>query len=399
MVIDLVCLALSLIFFWSTLIVILGLIHPLKRYAQANEHLKFAVLICARNEESVISLPIKSVKMADYPRDKREIIVLADNCTDATAERARAAGAIVWEKTTPSRGKGDVLAWGIERLRKEGDYDVVAVFDADNVVSHGWFHAANNALQAGEKVITGRRFASNGRHSIIAGWYAIYWALMNELSNRVRTTLALSGKLTGTGFACRMDVINQVGWQTRTLVEDVEFTVQLNLAGGRVAYVPEAEYADEQPEKLHLMWRQLSRWSTGGWQVVWYYFRPWVGRLFHRPSLRLFDCFLCILTGMSVAFILLTNVIAFIWRVSSATEDNFYALRFFCGVFFFVFVMGWLTAAIARALSSPRRRPHMITVLTFPIFSLIQSMTVLWALVHPTVRWKPIPHGTSQQKD
>ena len=117
---DLVCLGLSIVFFWSTFIVLIGLIKPAKRHPHAERKLRFAVLVCARNEESVVKLPVKSVLMSKYPAECREVIVLADNCTDRTAERAREAGATVWEKTEPSSGKGDVLAWGIDKIVSSG---------------------------------------------------------------------------------------------------------------------------------------------------------------------------------------------------------------------------------------------------------------------------------------
>ena len=389
---ECLCLGLSLVFFWSTFIVLIGLIKPAKKHPKAARRLKFAVLVCARNEESVIRLPIKSVLMSKYPADCREVIVLADNCTDATVARARDAGAEVWEKTTPSAGKGDVLSWGLERLRAHGGFDAVAVFDADNVVSDGWFDAMNDALQDGETVVTGRRHSSNATAGTIAGWYTVYWDMMNELSNRVRTNLGLSGKLTGTGFAFLPAALGPGGWKTRTMVEDVEFTVQTNIRGGRVAYVPEADYADEQPVTFAYMWRQLRRWSTGGWQVVRCYFCEWIATVVRRPSLRLFDSFFAILTGMSVAFVLFTNLVALAvrlcWNGADASD-----WRFFFGIVLFVFVMGWFTAWASVALSPQKRRPRIRSIVTFPGFSLILSSSVLYTLVRPTRAWKPIPHG------
>ena len=395
LVLDLLCLAVSVVFFWSTFVVLVGLIRPTKKYQRAERKLRFAVLVCARNEERVIRLPVKSVLMAKYPADCREVIVLADNCTDATAEQARRAGATVWEKTEPSAGKGDVLKWGLERVRALGRFDAVAVFDADNIVSDCWFDAMNDALQDGETVVTGRRHSSNARTSLISGWYTVYWDMMNELSNRVRTNLGLSGKLTGTGFAFLLSALDEKGWDTQTMVEDVEFTIQTNLRGGRVAYAPSADYADEQPERAYFMWRQLRRWSTGGWQVVRHYLSAWLRTLFRHPSLRLFDSFFAILTGMSVAFILLFNVAALVVRLCRAAPDAA-AFGFFFGIFGFLFVMGWFTAVASVALSPDKRRPHLSAIVTFPVFSLILSASVLFTLVCPTRRWKPIPHGAKQ---
>jgi len=389
---DLLCLGLSIVFFWSTFIVLIGLIKSARKHPRAERKLRFAVLICARNEEPVIRLPVKSVLMSKYPADRREVIVLADNCTDRTAARAREAGAEVWEKTEPSSGKGDVLAWGLKRLVARGGFDAVAVFDADNIVSDGWFDAMNNALQDGETVVTGRRCSSNARANVISGWYTVYWDMMNELSNRVRTNLGLSGKLTGTGFAFLPSALGPEGWRTHTMVEDVEFSVQTNMRGGRIAYVPEADYADEQPVTVQYMWRQLRRWATGGWQVARSYLIPWLRALGRHPSLRLFDSFFAILTGMSVAFILLFNILALVVRLSFGSADHA-SFSFFFGVFGFLFVMGWFTAWASVALSPQKRRPRVVSILTFPVFSMVLSSSVLFTLVHPTRKWKPIPHG------
>ena len=389
---DLLCCLLSAVFFWSTLVLVLGLIRKGRQHPPSEKKLRFAVLICARNEECVIELPVRSILDASYPEDRREVIVLADNCTDRTAEVARAAGATVWEKPTPSSGKGDVLAWGIERVREQGGFDAVAVFDADNTVDRGWFDAVNDALNDGECVVTGCRRASNVGENVISGWYAVYWAMMNELSNRVRTNLGLSGKLTGTGFAFLLSALGTDGWRTRTMVEDVEFTIQGNLVGRRVAYVEGAGYSDEQPVTLSAMWHQLCRWETGGWQVVRLYFIPWIGVLLRKPSLRLFDSFFSILTGFSVAFIHFANVIALVVKLSSR-QPSLQAFQMFAGFVLLVFVMGWLTAAISVVLSDRRGRPGLLPVVTFPLFSLILSASALVTLVFPVRRWKPIPHG------
>lgn len=396
LVCDLLCLGLSAVFLWSTFIVLIGLIKPARVHPRADKKLKFAVIICARNEEKVIRIPVKSVLMSKYPSDRREVIVLADNCTDATVARAREAGATVWEKSDPSSGKGDVLAWGLKKLYERGGFDAVAVFDSDNIVSDGWFSAMSDALQDGETVVTGRRHSSNARANVISGWYTVYWDMMNELSNRVRTNLSLSGKLTGTGFAFLRDAIGEEGWRTSTMVEDVEFTVQTNLNGGRVAYVPEADYADEQPVTIQYMWRQLRRWATGGWQVVRSYFFIWLKTLARHPSLRLFDSFFAILTGMSVAFMLLFNLLAFVVRLAFGTADSS-SFTFFFGVFMFMFVMGWFTAWASVALSPQKRRPGVVAILTFPVFSMILSSAVLFSLLRPTRSWKPIPHGNQTE--
>ena len=388
---DIICLALTIVFFWSTFVVLIGLLVPGRKHPYKGPRIRFAVLVCARNEERVIKLPVKGVMMSKYPVGLRDVIVLADNCTDRTAEIAREAGAIVWEKTTPSHGKGDVLAWGIEKIVADGNYDAIAVFDADNVMSDNWLDTVNSALLDGETVVTGRRHCSNAKTNTITGWYTVYWDMMNELSNRVRTNLRLSGKLTGTGFAFLISALPPEGWKTLTMVEDVEFTVQHNLRGGRVAYLPDADYADEQPETVYSMWRQLRRWATGGWQVVFHYVGVWLKGMVIHPSPRLFDSFFAIITGISVAFIHLFNVVAFFWKLFAGVPFC-QASTFFLGVLMFILLMGWVTGFGAIALSQKKRSPSWFAVVTFPLFSLVLSASVLYTLVFPTRRWKPIEH-------
>lgn len=388
----LLCGMLCMVFAWSMLVVAVGLLIPRRRHPAAKRKLRFAVLVCARNEERVIRLPVKSILMSSYPAAFREVIVLADNCTDATAEVARRAGATVWEKTVPSSGKGDVLEWGLEKVRKSGKYDAVAVFDADNIVSRQWLDTINDALNDGESVATGRRMSSNARKNTIAGWYTVYWDLMNELSNRVRTKLGLSGKLTGTGFAFLLEALGDKGWRTTTMTEDVEFSVQCNIAGRRIGYVPEAEYADEQPITARHMWRQLCRWATGCWQVAHRYFAPWAKTMAKNPSLRLFDSYFAILTGMSVAFIILIDFVVLVFRLAMG-DAPLRSCALFASVIAIVTVVGWFSAWIAVALSYHKRRPSLLATATFPVFSFVLSATVLYTLVRPTKSWKPIPHG------
>lgn len=76
-----------------------------------NEPMRLAVLIPAHDEEEGIATTLESLLDGDYPASARRVIVVADNCSDATAARAAATGAEVWERTDPAnRGKGFALA-------------------------------------------------------------------------------------------------------------------------------------------------------------------------------------------------------------------------------------------------------------------------------------------------
>ena len=377
---------LGFMFFWSTLVVLGGLaVEIMRRLRRCSRKealdegragTKFVCVICAHNEEKVITRPINSILAAKYPANLRDIVVLADNCTDKTALLAASMpGVRVLEKNTLSSGKGDVLAWGLDKISGEG-YDAIAIFDADNEVDSDWFLQMDSQLRSGVQVATGHRMSLNPFANIITGWYTVYWNLMNELSNRVRGNLNLSSMLTGTGFCFKTSVLPPEGWRTRTFVEDLEFAFFCNLDGCRVSYVPDAVFYDEQPVSVRPMFRQLCRWATGGLQIIRYYCWRWFKALFKRPSLRLFDCFSIITLGACGSVLLLLNVVALNWKF---------------GLWFLFF--SWASAALSTLLSRYSLRALIFPVSTFPVFTLILSFTVLYSIVLPQRTWKPIEHG------
>ena len=96
----------------------------------------FAIVIPAHNEEKVIGQLIENLQVLNYPRELYDIYVIADNCTDQTAQIARNGGAIVYERyNLQQRGKGYAIEWMFNKLfRLNRHYDGVVVFDADNLV-------------------------------------------------------------------------------------------------------------------------------------------------------------------------------------------------------------------------------------------------------------------------
>ena len=119
---------------------------------------RFAVLICARNEEAVIAQLIESIRRQDYPSELVKIFVAADNCTDRTAAIARAAGAIVWERQDSTRvGKGWALEFLLARMEAAGygpAFDAYLVFDADNLLRADYIRQINRTFSAGCPVVT-----------------------------------------------------------------------------------------------------------------------------------------------------------------------------------------------------------------------------------------------------
>src|SRR3954468_13483315 len=85
----------------------------------ADRRRRFALLVPAHDEEPTIGRLLASVRALDYPAGRFDVYVVADNCTDRTAEIARAAGALVEERFDQvARGKGYALRWLLARMRE-----------------------------------------------------------------------------------------------------------------------------------------------------------------------------------------------------------------------------------------------------------------------------------------
>ena len=89
---------------------------PLK----VNKNHKFMAIIPAHNEEAVVADLVKSLKEQDYPKELLDIYVIADNCTDKTAEVAKNAGAIVYERfDSTKKTKGYAMQWFLKQKIEE----------------------------------------------------------------------------------------------------------------------------------------------------------------------------------------------------------------------------------------------------------------------------------------
>lgn len=148
-------LILAVLYAYQAFYVVVGLLR--RKYpvsGQAKTLHRYAVLISARNEEEVIGELIESLQQQDYPKELLDIYVIADNCTDATAQVARQAGAHVYERFDRVRvGKGYAMDWFFHRLEEEGKgdvYDGYFVFDADNIVDPAFVREMNNVFDSGD---------------------------------------------------------------------------------------------------------------------------------------------------------------------------------------------------------------------------------------------------------
>ncbi|MEZ4272494.1 MAG: glycosyltransferase family 2 protein [Myxococcota bacterium] len=212
----------------------------------ASPSLRFAVVIPAHNEENDIQKTVHSLLAVDYPEALRDVVVVADNCTDQTAARAKQAGARVLERSDAGkRGKGYALEYAFEILLKESTCDAVVVVDADTLVSSNLLRAYAHRLLAGEHAVQAEYGVSNPMASWRTRLMTIALAMFHQTRSLARERLGVSVGLRGNGMCFSTDLLRQIPHRSYGLVEDVEYGIAMGKAGYRVCYAYEAEVLGE----------------------------------------------------------------------------------------------------------------------------------------------------------
>lgn len=255
---------------------------------------RFAVFIPAHNEEEVIGNIVENLNYLNYPKEYYDVFVIADNCTDSTAYKAREKGAnVLVRKDNKDKGKGHALKWAFNEVifkKNNTDFDAVIVFDADNLVSRNFLKEMNNKLCEGYKVIQGYIDSKNPEDSWVTASYSIAFWAANRLFQCSRWNLGLSCEIAGTGFCVDVNTLKDVGWEATCLVEDLEFTINLVLSGIKVGWAHDAVVYDEKPITLSQSWSQRCRWMQGFADVNSRYFLKLIKKGIKEKNVALLDC-------------------------------------------------------------------------------------------------------------
>jgi len=225
---------------------------------------RFAVLIPAHDEATVIRRLLSSLRAQRYPTHLFAVFVVADNCTDDTAALAREAGATVLERHEPAlAAKGHALAWLLGRVRAAGPVDAYVVLDADSVVESDLLSRFDARMEAGSRVIQAQYRVLNPGASSVTALRDAALASLHFLRPAGRTRLGLSCGLKGNGMCFEASLLDRFGWPSAGLAEDVEFHLLLVGAGLRVDFAPEVLVRADMPVTLAGSRTQHLRWETG----------------------------------------------------------------------------------------------------------------------------------------
>lgn len=294
-----------------------------RAYALSTHTPRVAVVMPAHNEEAIIPNTIASV-LTDMPHLAR-MLVVADNCTDRTAQIAMQSGAEVAVRQDVTHvGKGYALDYGVRVLSADPP-DVVLFIDADCEISAGSFDVLSRLCAA-----TGRPIQA--RYSMLAAGSAEPVDRISQFAWTVKTFVRPLGssrlgwpcQLMGSGMAMPFKLIRQTNLANGHLAEDQKLSAELGMKGAMPLFCPQAQIFSRFPQRESGKRQQRRRWEHGHLAIIGEFFPPLIFRAIWTRNMLLlvFALDLCMpplsLVAMSLA---LTQIVAMAWFILTGAAE------------------------------------------------------------------------------
>lgn len=377
---------------------------------KAKKNHRYAFVIPAHNEESVIGNLVHSILSQEYD-GVIDCFVVADACTDATFERAKQAGAITWQRNDLVRkGKSWVLDYAFNRILNEYEdkYDAFFIMDADNILSPTYVSVMNQAFDAGYLVCTSYRNSKNFDSSWISSAYALWFLREAKFLNNARMMLGTSCAISGSGWMVAVPIIRGMhGWRFHSLTEDIQFSTFCCAHDIQIGYAP-AEFFDEQPVTFKASWTQRMRWTKGFYQVFFSYVKNLLCSIGHR-RFAAYDMLMTVAPGMILT--LLSFFINFGYLIVGYVSHGFIATSAelamciaslvitFLSMYVTFFILGVITTLSERKHIHAKKQWRIISNLfTFPLF-MMTYIPITVAALFKKVEWVPTKHDIAVDFD
>lgn len=399
----------ALLYLYQVIYLVVGLLRGRRQDTHVPARLRrYAALISARNEEGVVAELIESLKRQNYPAELLDIYVVADNCTDATAQVARRAGATVFRRFNRVEvGKGYALDFLFKTLASTGKdklYEGYFIFDADNIVDPNFVSEMNRTFdRGGYAAVTCYRNSKNFAQNWITAGYSVWFLREARFVNAARQALGLTCHVSGTGFLISADVVREKGgWPFHLLTEDIQFSAQCAIEGKRIGYCEGAVVYDEQPTEFRQSWTQRLRWSKGFFQVNRKCGLGLAKGIFRggRWGIGCYDILMLVAPGMLITLmgaaanlavlascLFVTDFVAQLILVSFVDTLWLWFRSFYIGMFFY----GLLTVCSEWGRIKVKPWQKLIYLPLFPLFMFTYIPITVCALFQK-VEWRPIAH-------
>ena len=228
---------------------------------------QFLFLVPAHDEELLLPSCLQSLRRLRYPRERIEIVVIADNCRDRTADIAGAAGVRCLVRTAPNEaGKPRAIAWALSQLRVT-DYDAVVIVDADTEVDRKFAAQLAVAAPLARKALQPYNGVSNRSENALTRMAAVLSGANHGLAYVLKTRAGVNVPLSA-GMCVGSSVLAAHGWTAYSLSEDWELYALLTERGVSIEAVPGAQIYAQEAATLKAGASQRRRWTAGKLAVL-----------------------------------------------------------------------------------------------------------------------------------
>jgi cellulose synthase/poly-beta-1,6-N-acetylglucosamine synthase-like glycosyltransferase len=229
-----------------------------------------SLIVPVKDEETVIGRLFKALINADYPQEKKQLVIVEDGSTDQTAEicgnfAKEHPNNVTLIRRSVSDGKPSALMAAMKHVTG----DLVGVFDADAVPEPDvLLRIANHFEEPSVVAVQGRVLPINADENILTKFVAQEEAVRYDGFMGGKEVLGLFVPLNGSCYFVKRSVLEDVGgWDTKVLSEDMELAARLVHKGHAIKYAPDVRSWQEYPASMTGFFKQRVRWFRGTMEV------------------------------------------------------------------------------------------------------------------------------------
>lgn len=378
-----------------------------KTWKRSEKKGRIAYLIPAHNEEDVIYDTVHSIlESQNYPREKFDVFVVADNCTDRTAELAEKAGAVVLIHNDPDPAHHMALyplKYGVDYLMNltENPYDMVVHLDADNHINEDFSLYMNDAYQSGVDLARPYEGAINASQNFFTKACTIFYMFDSRYGSRMRERLHLAAHVNGSGAMMSVKMLKATGgYDSVTISDDTEYWFNRLNDGYKGHFVEDAVVYEDMPSSLQDTYNRNKRIGAGGAKLIKTRVMKMFGKFFTTGNfsyLEVFNTYIFLIlsvvlcTWLPLFYIynfLFLGFAAYGYLPLTLFEASHYFHLFWNtiivggSIIIGLFVLfGWLQALFLvmtdyKKIGAKNRRELISVVLLFPAFLILYSITI-----------------------
>ena len=331
---------------------------------------KVSIVVPAHNEDVVIAQTAKAILDMNYPHDRVELLLFADNCSDNTYAECLSVQAmpeyagrnLTIIDRTGTGGKAGVLNDALEMAR--GEY--ICVYDADAMPEkNALYFLVKEVIKDPERHVAsfGRNKTRNANQNFLTRCINQEIVVTQRVHHVGMWHLFKIGRIPGTNFIIQTDFVKSIGgWKNGALTEDTDISFKIMQSGKLIALAYNSEAFQQEPETLKSYYMQRKRWAKGNYEVVLSNFKHLFGRANWRVKLEVFN-YSCVFFWFNFAIVLsdlifLANVLAICLnlffpdvRIPFAFDaDNIYIAQLM--LFNWILMIGLYLMQIMTALAS-----------------------------------------------